>query len=172
MPNFSGWYWTYPALEFSRPLGGDYWTLETRVTFFLLDGVQGRAFALVVYLDPSRDRETALVVERSKEVRFTNRLSVSLLDQGRQSVVNDQCLAAADTVGVPRFTYTFRISRADTVLRVAVREEGTPFTEVLRASLRGDLRGKQQLLGLTGSSWFVPAGSYADWDYVRFSQGN
>ncbi len=34
------------------------------------------------------------------------------------------------------------------------------------------LSGKPQTLVLSGNSWFTPAGSYADWDYIRFAPLN
>ncbi|MGH7454379.1 MAG: tetratricopeptide repeat protein, partial [bacterium] len=68
LPSFSGWYWSYPSLEISRPLYGDHWVLEAKVTYSLVAGANGRSFDLIVFFDPARDREIALRVNRQKDM--------------------------------------------------------------------------------------------------------
>ncbi|MDZ7288697.1 MAG: tetratricopeptide repeat protein [candidate division KSB1 bacterium] len=169
-PTFSGWYWGYPSLEINRILDGDFWELEARVTYSMADGVNGRDLQLVLCFDPERDRETSLIINRGKDIDLaSNRLLVLLRDRGVIQNGNDDCRAPGDTLGVTNFTYIYRITRADTLIHVELSyDEGENFRRVLSGSLRSDLHGLPQLLVLTGSSWFVPAGSYADWDYIRF----
>lgn len=167
-PYFSGWYWSCPALEISRPVYGNHGEIETRVIYSMIDSVAGCAFYLLILFDPERDRETALIISRSKDFG-DSKLDIRLLDRGEVSAVNDHCLANCDSIGVTNFTYMYRISRMDTFVQVAISDDaGSSFRNVLAGSLRSDLRGLPQLLILSGNCWFVPAGSYADWDYVRF----
>lgn len=172
LPYFSGWYWSYPALQINRIINGNNWELEVRVTYAMIDGIAGRAFHLMILFDPERDRETSLVISRSKDFN-TNILEIRLLDRGEVIVGNDQCRAKGDTIGVTSFSYTYRICRLDTLIKVAISEDdGRNFHDVLAGSLRADLLDLPQLLILSGTCWFVPAGSYADWDYIRFRNLN
>jgi len=168
LPSFGGWYWDYPSLEISRPLSGDHWVLEARVTYSMINGANVRGFDLLVYFDPDRDRQTALVVCRLKEMNKENDLHISLNDRGLEVARSENCHSPNDTLSVTQFTYIYRITRADTLVQVELSDDGRNFRQVLSASLRPDLRGLPQVLALTGGSWFVPAGSYADWDYIRF----
>lgn len=173
-PVFSGWYWCYPGLEINRIIDGDFWELEAKVTYSMVDGVNGRDLELVLCFDPLRDRETALLIVRGKDINHSsNRLRVQLLDRGEISAATDDCRAPGDTLGTTHFTYIFRISRADTAIEVALSDNGgLDFHQVLSGTLCSDLRGLAQLLILTGNSWFAPAGSYADWDYIRFQNSD
>lgn len=168
LPLFSGWYWFYPSLEFSRIFRGDTWQMETKITYFLPDGANGRGFDLVICFDADRDPETSLVIHRAKDIRpGSSTLLVQLLDRGVIKEINNQCLSPKDSLGVNSYTYVFRIARARDRIKVDLSDDlGDSFRTVLRGSLRSDLAGLPQLLLFTGDSWFVPAGSYADWDYV------
>jgi hypothetical protein len=170
LPEFTGWYWLYPSLEISRPLAGDHWVLEAKVTYSLIDGANGRVFDLMVYFDPERDRQTALQVSRQKNISpESNKLQYSLYDRGVLIHESIESRSPKDTLGVSQFTYIYRITRADTLIQVELSDDnGKNFQQVFSASLRPELRGLTQLLALTGESWFVPAGAYADWDYIRF----
>jgi Tol biopolymer transport system component len=170
LPQFTGWYWLYPSLEISRPLAGDHWVLEAKVTYSLIDGANGRIFDFIVYFDPERDRQTALHVSRHKNISpESNKLQYWLHDRGVLIHENIEFRSPKDTLGVSQFTYIYRITRADTLIQVELSDDdGKNFQQVFSAALRPELRGLPQLLALTGESWFVPAGAYADWDYIRF----
>lgn len=166
-PMFTGWYWQYPSLEISRPLYGDHWLLEARATYSLVSGANGRRLTLVIYLDDGPARETRLVIVRNKDIGpESNHLSVHFIDRGTHS---ENFISQRDTLDLGPFTYTYRITRADTLIKVQVSDnDGATYRELLVVTLRPELRGRPQRLALTGGAWFVPAGSYADWDYVRF----
>jgi hypothetical protein len=169
-PYFSGWYWFYPSLEISRSLAGDRWELEAKATYSMVDGANGRSFNMLVCFGPERNPQTVLQVGRSKDMRKeSNRLFFRLLDRGVSVNENLDCASPRDTPGVSRFTYVYRITRADTLIQVELSDDdGKNFQQVFSASLRPGLRGLAQSLAFTGDSWFVPAGAYVDWDYVRF----
>ncbi|HEX9974619.1 MAG TPA: tetratricopeptide repeat protein, partial [bacterium] len=122
LPYFSGWYWLYPGLQINHTISGDSWELETRVTYFMIDGAAGRAFYLLILFDPERDRETALIISRSKDFG-SNKLDIRLLDRGEVSAVNDHCLANGDSIVVTNFAYMYRISRMDTLVQVAISDD-------------------------------------------------
>jgi len=169
LPYFSGWYWHYPGLKLNQILSGNSWQLETRVTYSMVDGAAGRAFDLMICFEPEPDRGTALIISRSKDFG-SNRLEARLLDRGEITSTNEQCLAPGDSVGVNEFTYHYRISRTNTIIQVEVSDDdGICFKPALTGTLRSDLNDLPQLLILTGNCWFVPANSYADWDYIRFT---
>ncbi len=170
-PVFSGWYWMYPALELSRRLDGNRWELEARVTFFMVDGANGREFHLAVLLDPLHNADTKLQIRRGKDIVKTNGgCEATLWDCGVEKARTDIALSPGDTVGRITFAYVYRIIRLDTLLSVSVRGDNEELREVFSATLRGSLLDRPQAVALSGTSWFVPARSYADWDYIRFRQ--
>jgi hypothetical protein len=171
LPVFSGWYWVYPSLELSRRLAGNRWILEARATYSMVDGANGREIELFVYLDAGNDSETKLMIRRGKDiVRNDGEHLVKLWDHGVDKASASQLLSPRDTLGVKIFSYSYKIVRLDTLLTVYMSDDGESFREALRTTLRADLLDRPQAVALTGGSWFVPAGSYADWDFVRFRQ--
>jgi hypothetical protein len=168
--HFSGWYWVYPALELTRPLAGTRWVLEAKATYSMVDCLNGRNFYFVVQFNPGRDRESALIVARGKDVQLgDNTHKVFLVDYGATIAANDSCISPADTIGGGPFTYTYRITRVGLHVDVEISDEGGPFREVLSCTLPSDLTDAPQALSVTGESWFLPAGSYVDWDHIRFT---
>ena len=82
---------------------------------------------------------------------------------------NETCLSPLDTIGTTNFTYCFRITRRDRIMKVEISDnDRSNFREVLSSALPSDLNSIEQKLMLTGNCWYVPAGSYVDWDYFRF----
>jgi hypothetical protein len=168
--HFSGWYWIYPALELMRPLWGTHWVLDAKATYSLVDCVNGRGFFFAIRFDPEQDRGTALVIERGKDVRLRdNHHWVSMVDLGAKIASNDSCLSPADTAGVTRFTYFYRVTRDGPHLSVQIADDGIAYREYLSCTLPPGLGNVPQMISLSGISWFLPAGSYVDWDYIRFS---
>jgi hypothetical protein len=169
-PYISGfWYWLYPALEIRRPLLGDQWVLETRVTYSMLDGANGRSLILIIFFDPARDLETSLIINRDKDlIKRNSILSIRLFEQGNVVAESQNRVAQDDTLGVTEFTYYYRISRTHTLIMAELSIDGVEYENVLSGQLRSNLKGIPQRLVLAGQSWYIPAGSYADWDYFRF----
>jgi hypothetical protein len=167
--HFSGWYWVYPALELSRPIWGDRWIVETKVTYSMIDGLNGRGFYFMIFFNPARDRESALLITRGKDIGpQDNTLMVKLTDYGSDIAANDLCVSPRDTAGSRDFTYWYRVIRRGVQIAVFISEDDTTYREVLTGNLPSDLRNVPQFLAISGESWFLPAGSYADWDYIRF----
>jgi len=174
-PVFSGhWFWWYPGLEISRFICGDRWKLDTKVTYSLVDGADGRSIKLLIFFNPLKNKDTVLNIERQKAFYkkgnyHQNCLAIKLYDKGSVIKENRYCLSSNDTTGVTKYTYFYRISRSDTLIKVEISEDGISYKNVLSGKLRPDLLGIPQQVALTGNSWYTPAGSYADWDYIRFT---
>jgi len=173
-PMFSDhWFWWYPGLEISRSIHGNRWELDTKVTYSLLDGADGRSIKLLIFFNPLKNKDTVLNIERQKAFYKKgnynqNCLAVKLYDRGSAIKENRNCISPNDTIGVTNYTYFYRITRSDTLINVELSEDGISYKNVLSGKLRPDLLGIPQQIALTGNSWYTPAGSYADWDYVRF----
>jgi hypothetical protein len=136
----------------------------------MVDGAQGRTFDLIVYFDAARDRETALVITRGKEFwPNDSRLEMRILDHGLITAITRDLRGPWDTLGNVRSTYSYRIQRDSLRIHVDVSDDGFRFRTALDGTLRPELLGLPQSLGLAGASWFVPAGSYMDWEYVKFT---
>jgi hypothetical protein len=169
MPSFTEWwFWYYPALEISRPIYGKQWVLETRATYSMVDGVNARDFRLKLLFSSNQVFDTTLLIDRGKSgggIKLMVRLGI-----GANTIAqNDTCLSPLDTIGTINFTYCFRITRKDKLIKVEISDENrNNFREVLSNALASDLNSIEQKLILTGNCWYVPAGSYVDWDYFRF----
>ncbi|MCI0495371.1 tetratricopeptide repeat protein [candidate division KSB1 bacterium] len=167
-PVFGGWYWIYPSLEISRPLYGDHWVLEAKVTSSLLDGANGRSFFLIILFDAWQNREKMLFMQRYKEIIPEEcGLNVYVYNQGlRIDGIVDR---AFPSFGVKQLTEFYRITRTDTLVQVAISQDGLEYRHIFTMTLPSDQKNLAQKLVLAGNSWFVPAGAYADWDYIRFT---
>jgi hypothetical protein len=169
MPSFTEWwFWYYPALEISRLIYGRQWVLETRATYSMVDGVNARDFQLKLLFTSNQVFDTTLLIDRGKSgggIKLIARFGI-----GANTIAqNDTCLSPLDTIGTTNFTYCFRITRQDRKIKVEISfENRNNFREVLSSALPTDLNNIEQKLILTGNCWYVPAGSYVDWDYFRF----
>ena len=170
LPKFSGWYWDYPALELSRPIAGDNWVIETKACFSLSSGANTRSFELVIVFDAELNRENYLVISRSNEYRpGQNEIDVGLWNSFTTVVRKKHQFFPDGISGIINYTCYYRITRSDTTIQVAISEDGKEYLAIFSATIPPELLGLTQSLALTGNGWFVPAGSYADWDYIRFS---
>lgn len=167
-PFYSGWYWIYPSLEFSRPLYGDHWTLDAKVTSSLLDGANGRSFFLIILFDSGQTQERMLFLQRYKEIIPEDcGLNIYVYNQGlRIDSIVDRTFAS---FGVKQLTEFYRITRIDSLVQVAISPDGIDYRHIFTMALPTDRKNLTQKLVLAGNSWFVPAGAYVDWDYIRFT---
>lgn len=168
VPFFSGWYWIYPSLEISRPLYGDHWVLEAKVTSSLVDGSNGRSFFLVIIFDSEQNRENMLFLQRYKEIIPEDcGLNVYVYNQGlRIDGIVDRTFPS---FSLKQLTEFYRITRIDSLVQVAISPDGIDYRHIFTMALPVDFQNFAQKLILAGNSWFVPAGAYADWDYIRFT---
>jgi len=169
MPNFTEWwFWYYPGLEISRPLYSENWVLETCATYSLVDGVNSRDFLLKLLFTSNKTSNATLIIARGKsgdgiKMNVTFGIGANVIAQ------NNSCHSPKDKIGVTKVTYCFRITRSNKLIKVEISyDNGNNFMEVLSNELPSDLSNIKQKLILTGNCWYVPAGSYVDWDYFRF----
>ncbi|NOY57380.1 MAG: tetratricopeptide repeat protein [Calditrichaeota bacterium] len=172
LPHFSNWYWYYPSLELSRPFWGDRWQLEMKFTTYMPDGANTRIFGFLIFFLTQDGKKLSLNIIRRGGFPQGKSLHVSLNSMSGAIVKNDSCLTKADSAGVAKFSYFFKIRRDNELLQVNLSGDGKYFKHILSAKIPLDYRGCAQLLTLSSQCWFVPAGSYLDWDYVQVKAFN
>lgn len=69
-------------------------------------------------------------------------------------------------------TFYYRLERQGGVLTAMWSPDGTTWTTGFSEDLGAQLDGLNQRVVLTGGSWFSPAGSYADYDYIKLATLN
>ncbi|MEW6208148.1 MAG: hypothetical protein AB1631_07260 [Acidobacteriota bacterium] len=69
-------------------------------------------------------------------------------------------------------TIHWRLQRAGGVLTASFSEDGINWTTAWSHNAGAQLDGLQQRVVVTGLSWFVPAGSYVDYDYISVTPTN
>ncbi len=170
LPKFTEWYWYYPALEISRPLYGNRWLLETKLTYSMLDGANTRRFELLIFFEPEKTLESALSIQRVKSIaRYSpTGINVDLFAHPMNQRIVTRYAALADSFGITGIFYYFRIYRENQTIRLQVSEDDYHYQEIIAAELPPEVTSPVQILALSGESWFVPAGSYVEIDYIRF----
>jgi hypothetical protein len=156
------------GLEISRPLSGDHWLLEFKADYFMPFS-NGRALNLDVYFG-SGGTGTYLA-------RF---------GRGRDTGTND-FRTTLDQLSGPFPSLTplgYRLEQTsgdiNTVIYQLIRnggnlsarwseDNGATWIEGYSVDLSGALGSLEQRVSFSGLSWFNPAGSYADYDYVSFN---
>lgn len=172
IPVYDHWcYWFYPSLEIMRPFAGQNWVLSSRVTYHMVDGANGRGFSILLYFGPEIDAKTALLIERYKEFSLhpaaASEMFIRFTDKGEIIAEKARIISPRDTIGVSQFTYHFQIIRREATIRVLLSDDGSDFQPVFECRLPERILQYQQWISLSGASWFNPARSYADWDYIR-----
>ncbi|HGY57358.1 MAG TPA: hypothetical protein ENK44_16740 [Caldithrix abyssi] len=170
IPHFANSYWHYPAMEMSRPFSGDRWKLETKCSYYFANGANTRRIILDVHFFSRKNNdERVLRIMRDSGFPEGQSLGVKFYSLDREIVKNDSCLSPADTNRTRPFTYYFRIIRDREILQVRQSEDGRRFRTVLTTTMDESFRGCMQMLRLSSGCWFVPANTYADWDYFRLT---
>jgi hypothetical protein len=170
-PWFDGtWYWYDPALEFSHELGGTKWTLEAKVSWHVPNVVNAAGLGISVHFGPDGPSQG--------------------FDVGFQRYSNDDVGAGTDPnhnffnawVGNVDWTQWatleiditrwIRIQRNGETATVSWSTDSTTWNTVATGVIPAQLPCSPQRLHISGNSWFSPAGSYADYQYVKFTRGN
>ncbi|MFQ6615153.1 MAG: tetratricopeptide repeat protein [Fidelibacterota bacterium] len=166
-------YWYYPALELRRKLGGRNWILETKVNYNLPAGADSRGITLRILINPEDDTNAAsLAITRGHTWgRDPKGFTMSFGQNGEGGDRASKYISLpGDTGKRPGYTCRFRISRTDTMVVVEMSEDDHTYQLVLSGKLRPETPAMNQQMVLSGTSWFTPAGFYADWDFFRFRQ--
>ncbi len=158
------WYWYYPALEISRPFAGEQWLLEFKVSYSSVPGMNSRSIYSTVFLNPDDNAGPNIQISR---MLGSNQLLVSVKRYSKDLTDPAWLLKEADTDHGYNLTCRFRIYRVDHLIRVDAALEDDEYKTVLTAEVPSQLLGTVQRLSFAGTSWYVPALTYADYDYVR-----
>lgn len=160
----SYWYWYYPALEISRTFRGEQWLLEFKVSYSSVPGMNSRSICSSVFLNPDDNAGPNIQINR---MLGSNQLQVLVKLHSKNFTEPAWILKEAETEHGDNLTCRFRIYRVGHLIRVDAALEEGEYKTVLMAEVPREMLGKVQRLSLSGTSWYVPALTYADYDYVR-----
>ena len=171
-PQMNSVYGYDPGLEIYRPLSGDHWLLETKVTYYL-PCANGRLLNLFVYFGPGGTGTTAAGWGRGRDTDCSswgqNSLFAQIVTQPGATAGDLQYESATESlpIGDPALsTYYLRLERAGALLTWSRSTDNVNWTTLFSKDFGTALDGLAQRVTIVGHSWFVPAGSYADYDYV------
>lgn len=171
-PQMNAYYGYDPGLEIYRPISGDHWLLEAKVTYYL-PCANGRELDLFVYFGPGGTGTTAAGWGRSRDTNCSswgqNTLFAKIVMQPGTTAGDLQYEATYEylPIGDPDFsTYYLRLERAGGLLTWSRSIDNVNWTALFSKDFGTALDGLAQRVTIVGHSWFVPAGSYADYDYI------
>jgi hypothetical protein len=161
------------GLELHRMFGGDHWTFETRVEYFM-PFANGRRLGPRVYFGTGGPNTFYVAFERVRDVHPFNLIQIRLMHK-HGATLNDQTTLEYFSLDLGGFgpaesTHYFRLDRAGGVLTAMHSFDGTSWTTAWSHDLGSQLDLLPQRVVLPGLSWAVPAGSYIDYDYVRVTE--
>ena len=162
-----------PGIELRRAISGEHWVLETKATYFM-PYANGRQQELRVYFGDGGAGTVTAVLGRGRDV---NQNWIS-------AFVREKTGASLSDVVYLHFAYEnfpvfpapddrtmvdvwFRLERGGSVLTASWSMDGVAWNTFLSVDMGAKLDGKPQRVVVAGASWFVPAGSYAEYDYIR-----
>lgn len=160
------------GLELRRPLTGDNWVLEGKADFHL-PYTNGRGFVMTSYFGDGQTGTYAARIRRYRDVNQnslvaqffkTNSLSAADITYWSQAIGFEY-----GSAGPTDDSEYWQIARSGNVLNLAWSTDGNTWSPLSSYDFGTELDGKEQTLVINGLSWFYPANSYADWDYVSFS---
>lgn len=174
-PQMNAFYGYDPGLEIYRPISGDHWLLETKVTYYL-PCANGRLLNLFVYFGPGGTGTTAAGWGRGRDTDCSswgqNSLFAQIVTQPGTTAGDLQYESASESlpIGDPALsTYYLRLERAGGLLTWSRSTDNANWMVLFSKDFGTALDGLAQRVTIVGHSWFVPAGSYADYDYVSLT---
>ena len=159
-----------PGLELHRTFGGTDWLLETKVSYHM-PFANGRGLDLRVYFGDGGPGTFFARLLRGRDVHPFNAVLL-LLQEQTGTTVSSLTVREVTQVDLPGFdgtdtTHFFRLERAGGVLTALFSDDGVTWNTAWVHDFGTALDGLDQRVVVTGLSWFVPAGSYADYDYIN-----
>lgn len=171
----SPYYWYDPGLSAERDLGGTHWSLDVKAEYFLPNVINAAYHELAVHFDPSGTAGLHCYFDR-----FSND-DVGAGTSTTHNVFFAGCKTADGGVGeewsewagletnIVRFV---RFVRDGASFKIRVSADETSWNDVVDVTLPEAFSCVGQKVLISGAGWFSPAGSYADYDYVRFTRQN
>ena len=158
-----------PGVELIRTFTGDQWLFETKVHTFM-PYANGRGFRAEIAFGNGGPGTFLVALWRQRDVNQNWHGALAFVQTGTRASdlarVTDDAYANLPLYGPNDETGWFRMQRNGGVIATWFSGDGTTWSPLLTHDFGSALDGLAQRLILTGGSWFIPAGSYADWDYV------
>jgi len=169
VPRYDGVVYTYdPGLEVSRPLSGTEWTLEVGATWYVPLVINAAGFNAEVHFGAPGSQGFGC-----EFLRYSND------DTGSGVPSNANVMVASCWSGQswteqaplePTFGRQVRFTRANDRITIQMSADGTTWQSLVTSDpLPEEVRCAEQRFQISGSAWFSPRGSYADYDYVEFT---
>lgn len=175
------WGYRYdPGLELRRTFGGDQWTLETKVQYYMPFS-NYRAFELRVYFGDGGPGTVYLNIQRVRDGPWPSGtpeaapVFVNLVRMIAPHNTPPRDRDVLETASLPPTSadlYYYRIQRAGGVLSAQWSADGMTWTTLFERDMGPELDELAQRVVVVGGSWFTPANSYADYDYIRLIPTN
>ena len=169
-PQLNAIYGYDPGLEIWRPIDGDRWLLEAKGTFYL-PCANGRQLNLFVYFGTGGTGTTAAGWTRGGDIPTCSGESYVAATEVYQPGATAGDLAydgAGETIIGPSLaTIWLRLERDGGMLTWSRSFDGLAWDELFAKDHGTALDGLDQRVTIVGHSWFVPAASYVDWDYIN-----
>jgi len=165
-----------PGLELHRSFDGEFWLLEAKASYFM-PFANGRLLNLRVYFGDGSPGTVFADFSRHRDGPFPFgtpettpvRLMLEQRTPGETSgYPHRDGLEFAPVAPNPAGEmYYYRLERAGGILTAQWSYDGSTWNTAFSRDMGTLLDGLDQRVVVTGLSWFVPAGSYADWDYIN-----
>jgi len=163
--------YTYdPGLVISRPLSGTYWNLEAKAQFNMPSS-NGRSIGLNAYFGNGGVDTYEASFSRFGDIG-TSIITMRLRHKTAPTLgANGEGVEFVEIVSVPSVPseqYYFRLQRSGTTITAFWSTDGTTWNTAYTRDLGSAITGVAQNVAITGLSWFNPASSYGDFDYIHF----
>lgn len=166
-----------PGLELHRLFSGDAWTLDVKASFYMPFS-NGRYQDIRIYFGNGDAGTYWLDMMRWRDGPWpsgtpeTEPILFQLIHKTGPTLADFQTLKWVYGLPSPSDSFYFQAQRDGGVLTARWSIDGSSWTTAFSHDLGTQLDGLEQRVVITGLSWFTPAGSYADYDYVRLQPTN
>ena len=162
-----------PGLELHRLFSGEHWVFETKAHYYM-PYTNGRGQEADIYFgDGGVNTFEVNVHPLSRRRGVLERHGHNTSKKTGPShgdITTLESFGIYDAVNGPAdSTYSYRLERNGSVLTASWSPDGAKWNTAWSRDMGSQLDGLQQRLVIVGVSWFIPAGSYADYDYVRLT---
>ncbi|MFQ6114665.1 MAG: FlgD immunoglobulin-like domain containing protein [bacterium] len=158
------------GLELHRTFSGDHWLFEAKADYFM-PFANGRDLDVCIYFGDGGANTFSVFFIRFRDVN-QNWLRVRLAENVGPGPYRwggtalEEVTENFDLFGPSNTSFYFRLERSQNVLTAAWSADGANWNTGFTRDMGNQLDGLEQRVVVTGASWFVPAGSYADYDYI------
>ncbi|MDD5492992.1 MAG: PKD domain-containing protein, partial [bacterium] len=161
----------YPGLLLARPFQGEDWTFETKINYYMPNST-GRGLSTQIWIGedgvrPSMDNSG------NNNGRETFGLYIYRYSDQAGYGTNTDILQIGASSGqittVPVNNTYFKINRKGKVFTVMCSSDGAHYETALTVTAPAAIYGKTQKIVIGGRSFYFPAGSYSEYEYIRLT---